>query len=53
MHRVFNCGIGMAIVVAAEHAERALKVLDAAGERAQRIGTVVAQPAGEPATVVG
>ncbi|MEO8755369.1 MAG: phosphoribosylformylglycinamidine cyclo-ligase [Casimicrobiaceae bacterium] len=52
MHRVFNCGIGMAIVVAAEHAERAVKVLDGAGERAQRIGGIVAQPAGEPATVV-
>ncbi|MFO1414421.1 MAG: phosphoribosylformylglycinamidine cyclo-ligase [Burkholderiales bacterium] len=52
MHRVFNCGIGMAIVVAAEHADRALRILDEQGERAQRIGTVVAQPAGEPPTVV-
>ena len=52
MHRVFNCGIGMAVVVAAEHADRALQLLDGAGERATRIGTIVAQPAGEPATVV-
>jgi phosphoribosylformylglycinamidine cyclo-ligase len=52
MHRVFNCGIGMAVVVAAEHAERAVRLLDAAGERVTRIGTIVAQPAGEPATVV-
>jgi phosphoribosylformylglycinamidine cyclo-ligase len=52
MHRVFNCGIGMAVVVAAEHADRALRFLDAAGERATRIGEIVAQPAGEPATVV-
>jgi len=52
MHRVFNCGIGMAVVVAGEHAERALRFLDAAGERAWRIGTIVPQPAGEPATVV-
>ena len=52
MHRVFNCGIGMAVVVAAEHAERAMRSLDAAGERVTRIGTIVAQPAGEPATVV-
>ncbi|MFO1399573.1 MAG: phosphoribosylformylglycinamidine cyclo-ligase [Burkholderiales bacterium] len=52
MHRVFNCGIGMAVVVAAEHADRALQLLAAQGERAQRIGTVVAQPAGEPPTVV-
>jgi phosphoribosylformylglycinamidine cyclo-ligase len=52
MHRVFNCGIGMAIVVAAEHAQRALQFLDAAGEHATRIGEIVAQPSGEPATVV-
>jgi phosphoribosylformylglycinamidine cyclo-ligase len=52
MHRVFNCGIGMAVVVAAEHAERALRFLDAAGERAARIGAIVPQPVGEPATVV-
>ena len=52
MHRVFNCGIGMAVVVAAEHAERAWRFLDAAGERATRIGAIVPQPADEPATVV-
>ena len=52
MHRVFNCGIGMVVVVAAQHADRALKLLDGAGEHARRIGNIVAQPAGEPATVV-
>jgi len=52
MHRVFNCGIGMALVVAAEHADRAVRLLEAAGERAYRIGNIVAQPAGEPAAVV-
>ena len=52
MHRVFNCGVGMAVVVAAEHAERALRLLDAAGERATRIGAIVPQPVGEAATVV-
>ena len=52
MHRVFNCGIGMAVVVATEHAERAMRFLDAAGERVTRIGIIAAQPAGEPATVV-
>jgi phosphoribosylaminoimidazole (AIR) synthetase len=31
MHRVFNCGIGMAVVVAAEHAG-ARCALNAAGE---------------------
>jgi len=52
MHRVFNCGIGMAVVVAAEHADRALRLLAAAGERATRIGAIVPQSAGEPAAVV-
>jgi len=52
MHRVFNCGVGMVVVVAAQHADRALKLLDGAGEHARRIGNIVAQPAGEPATVV-
>ncbi len=52
MHRVFNCGIGMALVVAPEHADRAIKVLADAGETAQRIGSIVALPAGERPTVV-
>jgi len=52
MHRVFNCGIGMVLVVAAEHADRAIKVLADAGERALRIGTIVPLPAGEPPTIV-
>jgi phosphoribosylformylglycinamidine cyclo-ligase len=52
MHRVFNCGIGMVLVVAAAHADRALRALADEGERAYRIGSIVAQPAGEPPTVV-
>jgi hypothetical protein len=35
-----------------EHADRAVRLLEAAGERAYRIGNIVAQPAGEPAAVV-
>jgi phosphoribosylformylglycinamidine cyclo-ligase len=52
MHRVFNCGIGMVLVVADEHADRAVRLLEAAGERAFRIGSIVAQPSGEHAAVV-
>jgi phosphoribosylformylglycinamidine cyclo-ligase len=33
MHRVFNCGIGMTIVVAPEHADRAIQSLGGAEER--------------------
>jgi phosphoribosylformylglycinamidine cyclo-ligase len=40
MYRVFNCGIGMTIQIAASHAERAIEVLEAAGQPALRIGEV-------------
>jgi phosphoribosylformylglycinamidine cyclo-ligase len=52
MHRVFNCGIGMALMVAPEHAAAALAHLEAAGERAWRIGSVRAGAPGEAPTVV-
>jgi phosphoribosylformylglycinamidine cyclo-ligase len=52
MHRVFNCGIGMAVVVAPEHADRAVLILNAAGESTHRIGRIVAREPGAPATVV-
>jgi phosphoribosylformylglycinamidine cyclo-ligase len=52
MHRVFNCGIGMVLVVAPEHATAALAALTAAGEQASVIGAIVARPDGAPATVV-
>jgi len=52
MHRVFNCGIGMAVVVADRDAERATERLRAAGEAVYRIGAIEARPAGSPATVV-
>jgi len=49
---VFNCGIGMVVVVAADDANRALSVLDAAGERAQPIGAIVERAARAPHTVI-
>jgi len=52
MHRVFNCGIGMVIVVADSEAEAALAFLREAGERAYRIGRIESRPSGEPHTVV-
>ncbi len=42
MHRTFNCGIGMVVVVPPAAADDALALLAAAGERAQLIGEVSA-----------
>ena len=52
MHRVFNCGIGMVLAVAASDASIAIKDLEAAGESAYDIGEVVARPADAPQAVV-
>ena len=47
-YRVFNCGIGMAVVVSPGDAPKALKFLRAAGETAWRIGRVVKRPRNGP-----
>lgn len=52
MYRTFNCGIGMAVIVAKEHAAAAQKLLQDAGETVFEIGAIRAQQAGEAATVV-
>jgi phosphoribosylformylglycinamidine cyclo-ligase len=44
MLRVFNCGIGMALVVAEADRAEALRVLEAEGERAFAIGRLAAAP---------
>ena len=43
MHRVFNCGIGMAVIVSREQAEQAMAHLRAAGETVYRIGENLAR----------
>ncbi|MCL4184986.1 MAG: phosphoribosylformylglycinamidine cyclo-ligase [Burkholderiaceae bacterium] len=52
MHRVFNCGIGMVIVVAAADAGRAESMLRAAAETVYRVGEIVERPDGAAATIV-
>ena len=53
MHRVFNCGIGMVVIVAAEHQRRAVELLHSAGETVFVIGRIGARQAGRPHTTVG
>jgi phosphoribosylformylglycinamidine cyclo-ligase len=52
MHRVFNCGIGMVVIVAEADAERASQMLSAAGETVHRIGRIEARSEGQAQTVV-
>ncbi|MDK2123127.1 phosphoribosylformylglycinamidine cyclo-ligase [Parachitinimonas caeni] len=52
MYRTFNCGIGMAVVVAAEHAEEAIRQLTAEGETVYRIGHVRLRDSNEHQTQV-
>lgn len=52
MHRTFNCGIGMAVIVAAADADAAMAHLAEQGETVYRIGAVAARQEGQAQTVV-
>jgi phosphoribosylformylglycinamidine cyclo-ligase len=52
MHRVFNCGIGMVVVVAAADADAALAAFRAQGETCWPIGSIVERREGEAGCVV-
>ena len=52
MHRVFNCGIGMVMVVNAQDAASAMEQLTAQGEQVYRIGEIRPRRDGEAATIV-
>src|SRR5574343_713762 len=52
MHRTFNCGIGLVIVVAAADAEAAMAELKAQGEAVYNIGVIRARQGDEAQTVV-
>jgi phosphoribosylformylglycinamidine cyclo-ligase len=52
MYKTFNCGIGMAVIVAAENAQKAQELLASKGETVYQIGVIRAQQAGEAPTIV-
>jgi phosphoribosylformylglycinamidine cyclo-ligase len=52
MFRVFNCGIGMVLVVSPERAEQAAAELTAAGETVSRIGAIRRRRDGEAQTLI-
>ena len=52
MVRVFNCGIGMVVIVSAELADTAIQSLKAEGLHAWTVGEVVERPTGAPQTIV-
>jgi phosphoribosylformylglycinamidine cyclo-ligase len=52
LYKTFNCGIGMAVIVAKEHVAQAKQLLEASGETVFEIGHVRAQNAGEAPTIV-
>jgi phosphoribosylformylglycinamidine cyclo-ligase len=52
MYRVFNCGIGLVVVVGSSDADRALAQFKTQGEQAWKIGTIKARPAGALGCIV-
>ena len=52
MHRVFNCGIGMVVIVSPENADKAISRLNASGETAYLIGEIRQRAGNEPQTIV-
>jgi phosphoribosylformylglycinamidine cyclo-ligase len=52
MHRVFNCGIGMVVIVAAADAAKATEMLQASGETVYTLGCIEARQAGQEQTLI-
>ncbi len=52
MHRTFNCGVGMAVIVAAEDLDASLKFLNDNGETAWHIGSIKAAAGADDCVVL-
>ena len=52
MLRVFNCGLGMLLIVASEDADEIAQRLRGTGERAYRIGEIEAKAPDEPSLLI-
>lgn len=52
MVRVFNCGIGMVVIVSPDQADAAIKSLTAQGLKAWTVGEMVERPQDAPQTIV-
>ncbi|HSG93221.1 MAG TPA: phosphoribosylformylglycinamidine cyclo-ligase [Methylotenera sp.] len=52
LYKTFNCGIGMAVIMATEHVAQARQLLEASGETVFEIGHIRVQNAGEAPTIV-
>lgn len=52
MHRVFNCGIGMCVVVGPGQSQGVMEQLKATGQNVSVIGRIQVRPQGEAATVI-
>ncbi len=52
MHRTFNCGIGMVLIVDRDHADAVTRRLSEDGEQVFTIGSVVPRHSGESAVII-
>lgn len=52
MHRVFNCGIGMTVIVAKDKSDETAAMLKQSGETVFRLGEIRERHQGEPQTIV-
>jgi phosphoribosylformylglycinamidine cyclo-ligase len=52
MVRVFNCGIGMVVVVSQQDADTVIACINQQGLNSWRLGEIVERPQGAPQTIV-